>query len=265
MKIVVERTTYTNPEARDFNLHTHDYYEIYCFLRGDAKYFIDGNIYSLRPGDILFIKKSESHRLLLNSPIPYERIIITFYADALFGENANSILAFFDALPVGANNMYPAYMNKDKNWHYYINKMINTEDITKRRLYLSVLVTELYENYKKTIDIQKPKDVILDIINYINTHLFKTLSLEFICNEFYISKTHLNRKFRALTGSSAWEYITVKRLFAAKDMLQNGESPTKIFEKCGFNDYTTFFKAYKKKFGISPKYESIRNGHPRKN
>lgn len=38
------------PDSSKFYMHTHDVYEIYCFLAGNAKYFIEGNIYNLKHG-----------------------------------------------------------------------------------------------------------------------------------------------------------------------------------------------------------------------
>lgn len=261
MQIIADRKTYPHPESQHFNLHTHAYYEIYCFLQGDAKYFIDGNIYDLNPKDILFIRSSESHRLLLNSHAAYERTVITFCAENLLGDNIKNMLSFFDNLPIGSNNLYPASVFKNKHWHYYINQILSAENADIKKLYLSILVTELCESYTSFFNSHKSKDVILDIITYLNEHLTENLSLESICNEFYISKSHLNRKFKMLTDSTVWEYITTKRLFAAKEMLQNGEPPTKVFSKCGFNDYTSFFRAYKLKFGSSPKYDIIKTPH----
>ena len=44
---VYERAPLINP-------HYHDFYEIYMFLKGDAVYSVEGNIYDLSNQDILF-------------------------------------------------------------------------------------------------------------------------------------------------------------------------------------------------------------------
>ena len=74
----------------------------------------------------------------------------------------------------------------------------------------------------------------------------------------FISKSQLNRKFRNVTGSTVWEYITAKRLILAKELLVRGEKPTSVYTKCGFNDYTSFYRAYKTKFLHSPKNDYIK-------
>ena len=146
-------------------------------------------------------------------------------------------------------------MFKDKNWQYYIDRILNGNEYC-RRLYLTVLVNELYECNPMILKLQPEKDEFSDIITYLNEHMYEPLSLDSICERFYISKSNLNRKFKLLTGSTVWEYITTKRLLYAKELLQTGIPPTKAFSKCGFNDYTSFFRAYKAKFNVSPKHDA---------
>lgn len=244
------------PDTSSFHMHAHDLYEIFCFLKGDAKYYIEGNIYNLKPRDVLFIKRAEAHSLLINTQVPYERIVINFHQDALLGDETQKKLAYFDSLPLGVGNKYPASMFKNKNWQYYINKILSTDSKETKGLYLSVLVSELYDCSPMILNLETEKDGFSDIIDFLNEHMYEPLSLESICDRFYISKSHLNRKFKLMTGSTVWEYITAKRLLSAKELLQLGEPPTKVFSKCGFNDYSSFFRAYKAKFGLSPKNEA---------
>ena len=48
------------PKPSMYDLHTHEIYEIYYFISGHAKYFIEGNIYPLKKGDIIITKKAEA-------------------------------------------------------------------------------------------------------------------------------------------------------------------------------------------------------------
>ena len=84
------------------------------------------------------------------------------------------------------------------------------------------------------------------------------LSLDHLSERFFISKSHLNRMFKKATGTTAWDYIVVKRLLMARSLLSEGMVPTDVYLKCGFRDYTTFFRAYKKHFGSTPKEYKIR-------
>lgn len=243
------------PDIEMFNMHTHDCYEIFCFLAGDAEYFVEGTIYPLHPGDILVMKKSEAHTLLVKSKRPYERIVVNFNAEAIIGERQSAICSFLDSRPLGVNNCFAAAKFKGTNWVYYLDQICSTTERGKRRLYITVLLSELFEAYPSisSNDSLSKTDPIADMIIYINSHLTESLSLEHICTKFFISKAQLNRKFKKVTGSTVWEYITTKRLLLAKELLQNGEPPTKACIKSGFSNYCSFYKAYKAQFGINPK------------
>ncbi|MGN0173473.1 MAG: AraC family transcriptional regulator [Acutalibacteraceae bacterium] len=259
-KCIDSHRNYTQePDLTMFRMHTHEMYEIYCFLSGNAKYFVEGNIYELKPGDVLIMKKAEAHSLLINHCIPYERIIVNFNNEAILSELRSKITDFIDNRPLGQNNRYPASMFKESNWIYYLNKICDCEDIVEKKIYLTVLLNELCDNYSKIQGKEMVKDNIIDIINYINRHLTENLSLDVICNRFFVSKTHINRKFKQMTGSTVWEYILTKRLILAKEMLQNGQRPTAVSLQCGFNDYCSFFKAYKNRFNVSPKDDYLKN------
>ena len=56
-----------------------------------------------------------------------------------------------------------------------------------------------------------------------------------------------------MTGTTVWDYILTKRLIAAKDMLMNGYRPNIVSEKCGWEDYSAFYRAYKLHFGVAHK------------
>lgn len=259
-KIEASRNYTLKPDLSMFNMHSHDTYEIYCFISGNAKYFVEGTIYELKPGDILIMKKAEAHTLLINKCMPYERIIVNFNSEAILEEFRNEIISFIDQRPLGTNNRYPISLFKDNNWLKFLDKICYEKDINTKRLYLTVLLEELKENYSKIHNNETVKDDLIDIINYINRHLKDELSLEKICNKFYISKPHLNRKFKQVIGSTVWEYITTKRLLLAKGLLEKGQRPTDVYIECGYNDYCSFYKAYKNKFGSSPK-ENYKNSH----
>ena len=239
-------------DSRQISMHTHEHYELYCFLKGDVKYFVEGNIYSLKPGDLLIMKKSEAHSLIINSNTPYERIVVFFNEHAIIGNDKNQLTAFIDNKPLGKNNRYSASDLKYFDYMYLLEKMCKIKDKTKKSVYLSVIINEL-STAKFSDGIYSENTA--EIIEYINEHITENLKLDNICERFFISKTHLIRKFKSLTGTTVWDYILAKRLVMARVLLQSGERPYDIFLKCGFNDYCSFFKAYKAKFGVSPKQD----------
>ncbi len=247
------------PDLSLFKRHTHDNYEIFCFLSGDARYFVEGNTYDLNQNDILIIKKSESHALIINRLIPYSRYVVNFSADALLGSHAKSLISLIDKKPLGRYNRIPANETEKQNQLHYLERVVYADSFEEKQLYLTVLLTELCKNFggKEDSDYLISKNE--DLIKYINKNLFKIANLNDICSQFYISKTHLNRIFKNLTGSTVWEYIIAKRLITAKDMLSEGIQPNLVSEKCGWSEYSSFYRSYKLYFGVSPKADYQKN------
>ena len=111
----------------------------------------------------------------------------------------------------------------------------------------------------KEMPIVNPSDNLNRITHYINTHLADSLHLEDICEQFYISKSQLQRNFNSNLGITIGDYILTKRLIYAQSLIKKGKKPTEIFLQCGFQNYSGFFKAYKKHFGHSPSQETAGN------
>lgn len=259
--ITASRTRTEIPDLEKFNMHTQEVYEIYCFLEGDADYFVEGTVYALKSGDILVLKKAEAHSLLIHSLCPYERIVIHFAAEGIAEEQRAFLCQFLDSRPLGRNNRYPASLFKNTHWQYYMKQIYTTHDPVRRQIYLTTFLYELWDAYPKICGSENTeKNPITDVIGYINDNLTETLSLELLCNEFFMSKAQLNRKFKKATGSTVWEYIMTKRLLLAREYLQDGEAPTQVCTKSGFNDYCSFYRAYKAKFGSSPKADQSHRG-----
>ena len=236
-----------------FYSHTHKEYELYLFLTGDVEFYIEGTQYIPTAGDILLIRQAESHAAFAKSASPYHRIVINFNTGALLGspEEIARIRGFLDDRPLGQGNLYPT-SQQGPFWMHYIQNICDTKDLSRRQIYLTVLLHELSRLEFPEKPVPK-RDPISAVIDYINANLTESLSLEHLCHHFFISKTQLNRRFRRVTGTTVWDYIVTKRLFLARSLLRSGESPSTACVKSGFRDYCSFSRAYKTHFGSPPR------------
>lgn len=256
--IIHAARTYTENPRRDmFVLHLHEDYELFYFLSGSAKYYVEGAVYPLKPHDIMLLKVAESHALLIDKSTPYERIVINFNGDALVGNLKDKIISFLEDRPLGQQNKYSFSKQRRENMLFYLDKLCSSEESEEQRLYLTFALNELSKQKPMELN-QESTERVVEIIEYINEHLFEEISLDMLSQKFYISKVHLTRKFKAYVGSTIWEYISTKRLIKAKELLKSGKWPTDVAEACGFNDYSTFYRAYKQKYGISPKEDCVK-------
>ena len=245
-----------HPRQRDYKLHTHTGFEIFCFLAGDAMYNIEGNMYPLFPGDIVLLKNSEAHHVILNSAIPYERITIHFQCnDDMPPELVETLLTPVINRPIGQYNLYSYKDFQDTNWRHYLECLCKESDHIRRQIYLMTLLLEITDAFPLIQDqhIINKTHSLLQITHYIDQHLSDPLSIDFLCNHFFISETQLSRQFKKHLNTTVSEYILSKRLLQAYNTISKGVRPSSAYLQCGFRDYSSFYRAYKKKFGHSPK------------
>lgn len=98
-----------------------------------------------------------------------------------------------------------------------------------------------------------------DIFRYIREHLTEDLSLETLEEQFYVSRYHLCREFKRLTGQTIHSYIVKSRLDLCKKYIEAGKPIKEVYSLGGFGSYNHFFRAFKNEYGMTPKeyYESL--------
>lgn len=243
------------PIPSKFNMHTHESYELYYFESGNGIYRIEGTPYYLEPGDILIMRPTESHYIDITEIKPYSRFSINFKPELLVGIDPEyTLLEAFNNRKIGTYNLYRAENFKTDTYKIYIKNLLS--EIQNRRIQtisnLLPLLNEISIAFNSISETEINKTLDTRIINYINRHILEDISLDDICKRYFISKPHLCRIFKKATASTVGEYITVKRLVNARQLILSGTPPTKAYLQCGFRDYSVFYRAYKKKYGISP-------------
>ena len=101
----------------------------------------------------------------------------------------------------------------------------------------------------------KSSDGSLDekLLTYLDEHIDDELSLDTLAEKFYVSKYHIAHIFKDTFGISIHQYIMKKRLALCKEALLSNDSITQVYSSFGFGDYSSFYRAFKKEYGDSPK------------
>lgn len=248
-----------------FEYHHHDFSKIVILIDGDLTYYIEGKAYILKPWDILFVNKNEIHKPVVNPDKYYERIVIWLNPDfmAKYAQGNNDLLKCFEVAIKNNYNLLRLNMKSIeiiKNLIQDIQNCNNSNEfgseILKESLFvqLMVLMNRLFLNSDKNRDIEDIQydKTIEGVLNYINSNLENDLSIDTIASEFFISKYYLMRKFKNQIGSSIHNYVVQKRLILARSLISDGLSMSSVCSRCGFNDYSSFVRAFKKVYGVSP-------------
>ena len=99
---------------------------------------------------------------------------------------------------------------------------------------------------------EKP-ELLDDVVSYIETHLHEKISLAETAARFFVSESTIGQTFQKKMHVSFYHYVTQRRLIAAKSIISQESNLDILSEKVGFSDYSAFYRAFKKEFGISPR------------
>lgn len=95
-------------------------------------------------------------------------------------------------------------------------------------------------------------DTAVMIQKYIDEH-FRTATVEEIARVFHYNRRYLSSLFREQTGGTLQDSIQDAKLrYAEACLLEGNLSVEKIALSSGYSNYSTFIKAFKKKFGMTP-------------
>ena len=244
------------PKPGQYTMHTHSHAEIFIFLGGGGVFHIEGTEYPLEKGDVLVMSPTESHYIGLDCTKSYERIAIHFDPNMFQALDPEGLLLkpVLDRKP-GTLNLYKSREFQAGTDHYC--RLLEASSGAPRLNVIAAMVGLLNEMYRVYLsrdrgDQAQGNTVEYQIVHYLNANLSSAISLDDICQRFYISKSQLCRLFKKATGTTIWQYVTIKRLAKAQMLLQQGEKPTKVCYLCGFNDYSAFYRAYMKQYGYGP-------------
>lgn len=245
-----------DPYFRTIEFHAHDFLELYLFLDGSVTYYIEDQVYDLCPGDLLIIPPGRMHRpVVANERAAYERMVLWVELDyiARIDSAAGELQAALRG--VGANGYRVPLRGDDlifaASLFRRIVKMERGGVFTSSaiRLYLKDAF-EAYSLVEK--EARGETAVIPQVIRYLTEHFREPLRLDDLAARFFISKSYLNRHFKAYTNATVYAYLMALRITHARRMLREGATAAEAGRECGFSDYSTFYKAFKAQTGITP-------------
>lgn len=257
---------YEDKELSDVSMHRHDYYEIYFFLEGNVSYQIGKNTYPLTYGDICLIPPGVFHRPKFHDALsPYRRIVLWLspdYFHRLQNLHPDITFSFQYAHDISCHHFSSDFAVAQ----IIFDKLIDIIEERRRDIpfhdamiscYIASLLLSIsrivYDNQNPTRSVSEQGNLFSHICDYIHTHLEDDLSLDALAQEFYVSKYHISHVFKDNMGMSVHRYVLKKRLYACKNNILAGMPLREVASTYGFKDYTNFFRAFKKEFGVAPK------------
>lgn len=256
---------YSDHNPPKVELHAHDYYEFYVFLEGDVRMQIEQTKHSIQAGDIMLIPPHKRHRPIIHSnTVPYRRFVFWIsqeYYNYLLGLSpdygylvghvlqTDTYIFHTDQLSCNAihskmlrllEELNGTRFGRNAQISLYVNDII---------LHLNRIIYNRQHPVSNTSDSSPYQDICM----YIEEHLEEDLSLDRLSQLFFVSKFHISHIFKDTLGISIHQYITKKRLTRCQEAIRSGMSITEAYQSFGFGDYSSFYRAFKKEYSVSPK------------
>jgi len=239
--------------------HLHSQYELCYNIFGAESFFISGKFYACRPHDLFLIPKTQIHKLSAMQNVTYERCIINISPEVVDWFNSCPILSgtlsWMDK--VGVEIPHRAALSDRQNieflrlceeWNASQNGLSHVSVLAKL---LSICGDAFAGTAPDSDGALMPKmwsDRVIAIIE----KDFCGVTTADIAKSLFASEDYLCRIFRSETGISIGKYITLRRIAEAKRLLFNGLSVKEAYGRCGFGDYSSFIRAFKRIEGYPP-------------
>ena len=244
---------YKLPCCDYFSIHTHNIFELIYIIEGDVTHVVEDKKYKLREGDLVFVRPFCYHFISIDSQKTYERYNIGFNADRL-GFDISRISDGLNVLNVKDHLRLKEIFSK---LAYYYSTFSADEfcDIFRGLLKEILYNLSLVESDES---VHSSNDILSGAIEYINENLFTIKDVKEISDSVFVTDSYLFKLFKKELHNSPKRYLTEKRLLEAQKQLALGEKPSKVFDECGFSDYTSFYRNYVKYFGHSPSNDKVK-------
>lgn len=253
-------TSYSNTHLQ---LHSHTFYELlYCRSDCGAEYLVGTERYRLQRGDIIFVAPGVSHRPLLpeNMSVPYKRYVL--WISPAFMDSFSQLLSadFSGQAPYSA--LIRTVGTDWETLYEYFRRSVQEAEARQPGWEAAVigstvmLLTQLYraltEQSAAQLTAETP-ELLDQVIAHIESRLDAHITLTDTAQHFYVSTSTISQLFRKKMGVSFYRCVTQRRLIAAKAYILEGLSLERISQQVGFSDYSSFYRAFRQEYGISPR------------
>lgn len=252
---------YCSP-GEDIEKHAHiDWYELTIVTDGEGVIYTNDIPTTVKRGDIYLSHPGDFHQIISSAenPLRYDFFSFNTRNPEIRRELKRIVTSIssydnrvFTNSQIGANvSLAVAELSYNQSYSHEI-----LSCLFKETLYLILRNYKLPEEINDEEKNRNSADKLcLQIMHYIDTHIYTINNLTVLSEKFSYNYSYLSNLFKRCTGDTILNYYQTRRLDAAKLLLNEGKVKVNhVAEMLCYSSLYSFSKAFKNKFGISPKH-----------
>ena len=262
------------PEFVDV-LHSHEFIELVYVLAGEAVHTVGSKQYTVRCGDVVLINSGTVHKFTpvkdaTESFVAYDLMFVPDFFDAMSikmssFEALKHCFLFYSMFPAEASELSDMHISGKKYSDYgelftKIHHEFKGQEkgyIELIRAYVIELVIKLFRDIEKegALSLSQSKtDTVRRAVAFIKDNYSGNLSVGEIAAKVFLGPDYFRKLFREVTGASVSSFVQTLRIDEARRLLKTTDEPIKdIALRIGYNDQKSFYQAFKKLTGKTPK------------
>lgn len=237
--------------------HVQNYYEMMFFVQGEREIFVGGHGYSCRPGDLILFNPEEPHYGFNGEETEYERFYIHIYPDALTSWNeGEALMRCFIERPYCRDNhiRLPSPVREE-----LFELLRQAEDAYAQSellcgtylLQLLIRLNRWLPPKEENATVARPK-LLQQILFDINKTPGEYPTVQEMTKRYGISRSGLWRLFHTSLQLSPQEYLQLRRLSYAAQLLSGGSSVTEAALRSGFGECSRFIACFRRSYDMTP-------------
>lgn len=235
----------------DYFLHWHDFFEIEIITHGDGVQILNGQSYEIKKGQVTLLSPMDFHEFI--TPNGYEQYNICIREDVFSKETIEKILSidtdticYFDDCDFKKIVSLATLLDMETDF----------SDITYIQNLVECMIKLILKNIKTTKKhtSKSSKALIQKASLYMKMHFKDNISVKDVSSYVNLNPSYFSRLFLSEMGVTPKNYLCDIRLDFAKKLTISTSSPiTEIAFASGYSSFSNFLKAFKQKFGVTPK------------
>lgn len=248
----------------------HEFWEMVYVDKGKILANTNGTICTLCEGQAIFHGPGEFHAHVSNKEVSNNLLVVSFsvkgdcmdfFCGKIFNldKTGKTLLSLFigeakNALGNISGDFYshePLVFKDDCFGAPQLMKCHFTELLIK--LYRKPIANSGEKGSDTQLRNNEKNDFVEQIIKYLEENVYSDVTLDDICNNFFIRKSHLSVVFKQYTGKSPMHYFKQLKIEQSKKLLREENlSVSRICEMLGYSGIHNFTRSFKSATGFTP-------------